>query len=270
MLKRLKSWVANYLLSRRSYRFFIREWQTLGDLERAADAMRTMRFSRILKAEVASAVGLRRIAVLAPHPDDETIGPGGTLIEARDKGSDILVVTLTTDSEDDGTRKAESIAVAKSLGFDSRFLDWSEGDIPTGMDERGAALTALLSAFRPDAIFVPFFLDDHSDHRRASQLLAAIAPHLPPRLEVWAYQVYSVLPPNVIVDITATAERKRAAIQLYASQMEHRDWAHFALGLNAFMSRFLPPGPKPRYAEAFFVLPLTDYAELCGAYFQKA
>jgi LmbE family N-acetylglucosaminyl deacetylase len=269
MLRRIKNFVANYLLARRSYRFFIREWTALGDLERAADAMRTMRFSRILSPEVSDASRCRRIAVLAPHPDDETIGPGGTLIQARGAGSEILVITLTGSGPDSERRKAESMAVAGDLGFRTSYLDWNEGDIPIGADSRVDALVALLDDFRPDAVFVSFCLDDHPDHRRASELLASIASRLPRALEVWAYQVYSVLPPNIIVDITSVAARKAGAIRLYTSQMSHRDWAHYALGLNAFMSRFLPPGPQERYAEGFFVLPIEDYAEVCNSYFRK-
>ena len=88
----------------------------------------------------------------------------------------------------------------------------------------------------------------------------------PPKATIWAYQVYTTLIPNVVVDITDVADDKASTIRLWASQIEKRDWAHYMLGLNAFNCRLLG-GPAPRYAETFFVLPIGDYAELCATYF---
>ena len=88
-------------------------------------------------------------------------------------------------------------------------------------------------------------------------------------IEVWAYQVYTPLPGNVAVDITDVADRKADAIRGFASQMVIRDWAHWALGLNAFNSRFVSTGGQKRYIETFFVLPLAEYVELCRHYFES-
>jgi hypothetical protein len=71
----------------------------------------------------------------------------------------------------------------------------------------------------------------------------------------------------VVVDITDQATRKAEAMRHYASQMAKRDWAHFALGLNAFNLRLLPATNRAAYAEAFFVLPISEYVELCRDYF---
>ena len=51
------------------------------------------------------------------------------------------------------------------------------------------------------------------------------------------------------------------------SAMKSRDWAHYALGMNAYHSRFLPSTTEARYAEPFFVVPLEDYIDVCAKYF---
>ncbi|MGE0254625.1 MAG: PIG-L deacetylase family protein [Alphaproteobacteria bacterium] len=267
-LRGLRTRLRNWLLGRKAYKFFIRDWVALGDLQRAADAMATMRFSRSLVPAVVP--GPRgRIVVVAPHPDDEMMGPGGTLIRALDDGARVRVVYLSRgrDGAAGDVLQAEAAAVGARLGYETEFL----GQKLRGIAVDAAAVAAFAHAVgeaAPDALFVPFLLDDHDDHRRASELLLAAfdAGRLDGATEVWAYQVYTTLPGNVIVEITDVAGRKAEAIRGFASQGRIRDWAHWALGLNAFNCRFLA-GPGERYAEAFFVLPLAEYAELARAYF---
>jgi LmbE family N-acetylglucosaminyl deacetylase len=85
-------------------------------------------------------------------------------------------------------------------------------------------------------------------------------------VEVWAYQVYTALPVNVAVEVTDVAAEKAEAIRIYASQMRRRDWAHYALGLNAMNCRLLRGRADACYAEAFFVVPLREYAALTRPY----
>lgn len=116
---------------------------------------------------------------------------------------------------------------------------------------------------------LPFIADDHDDHRRASHLMWLARQKLESgrKFQIWAYQVYTTLIPNVVIEITDVAEQKREAIRRWRSQARSRDWAHFALGLNAMNSRLLPEATTPRYAEAFFVVPADAYDDLCQAYF---
>ena len=92
---------------------------------------------------------------------------------------------------------------------------------------------------------------------------------LPNDIEVWAYQVYTLISVNVIVDITQVAERKFELVQLYETQMKVRDWSHFVSGINAAQSRFLRTGPKPSFGEGFWVVPLKAYCAICAPYFRR-
>mgnify|MGYP001348292782 CR=1 FL=1 len=266
---RLKKFVKNFLFDRKAYQFFIRDWVALGDISRAADVLSTMRFSRNLEPIERDGPKAKRIVVLAPHPDDEIIGPGGTIIRAIDRGADVLTVYLTSGMPNEmAQRREETEAVAEVVGFQTKFLNMPAFHIQVDSESMSNLVDGIKS-HSPDVIFIPFFLDDHDDHRRANELFwrAFKSDLLPGGLEVWAYQVYSVLPPGVVVDITDVSERKAEAIRGWPSQFKSRDWVHFSLGLNAFNSRFIKEKSDPRFAEVFFVLPVQDYVDLCAIYF---
>ena len=274
MLARLRSAIAGFekrMSGRRAYKFVIRDWVGLSDLQAAADVLATMRFSRNLAPQQLPAPAGKRVLVLAPHPDDEMIGPGGTVIQAVAAGCAVRVLYLTSGGANAARREDEARAVADRIGFDTEFLRQPERAFAAGA---GGAddLARRIAAFAPDIVMVTFLLDDHDDHRRASELLfrAFESGGLDRNLEVWAYQVYSAVLPNVIVEITGAHEQKAAAIRMYESQAASRDWAHYALGVNAANSRFLRGNGPARYAEAFFVVPLHEYARLCGGYFAAA
>jgi len=263
--------VRGLLGHRSARRFFIRNWVVPGDAERAAQVFATMRASRVLAAQVSEGPKAGRIVVIAPHPDDEVIGPGGMLLRARARGASVTVVYVTDgmNGPEAAIRRAEAQVVAKALGFEAVFL----GERAAAIEFSDRAVEGLARAVReaaPDVLVAPFLLDDNDDHRRVSQLLHAAVKRglIPAALELWAYQVYAPLAGNVVVDITEVAARKADAIRLYASEMAKRDWAHFALGVGAVSSRSLPGAPQARYAETFFVAPLRDYAGLCAAYFE--
>jgi len=270
MLNKAKSFVKNYLLKRKAYQFFIRDWVQLSDLQQAQDMMATMRFSQNLRLQSLDGPNVKRILVIAPHPDDETMGPGGSLLREIDKGAEVLTVYLTSGSNDAiaQVRESEAQSIAKQYGYKTIFLGYQPKSIPID-DNSTQRLANLINDFSPEALFLPFCLDDHDDHRRASHLLLAIEQKnlFTCSFAVWAYQVYTSILPNVIVDITDVADRKASMINRWKSQYTKRDWAHFTLGLNAFNQRFLPAGSQPRYAEAFFVLPLTEYLNYCRHYF---
>jgi len=256
------------LAARSAYKFLLQDWLRPDDLDAAADLLATMRWVRQLEPVVMERPDARRIQVMAPHPDDEMIGPGGTLLRSIDAGADVDVLVLTSEPGEKGAlRRRESEAVAAWAGYRLTFLD-----LPSG--SHGWADTAVplvqehLRAHPADVLLLPFVLDDHPDHREANRLLALTAPDAVLPAEVWAYQVYTPLPANVVVDITEVHARKAEGIRMWRdSAMRSRDWAHFALGLNAFNSRLLAGVAEARYVESFFVLPTDEYRKLCARYF---
>ena len=275
--RRWRTGLVNWLLPRRAFKFFLRDWEPLKDLDRVADAMGSLRQSGRLRPVIMPSPRGRRVAVIAPHPDDESIGAGGTLLAAREAGAGIAVLFLTDESVPmvAAARRAEATAACETLGATAHFLGLPERAMPADVRTLaafGTALDSLNDGAGPDTLFVPFLADDHEDHRRANELLlrAAEGHHLRARPEIWAYQVYTSMPCNVFVDIGRQVAGKSAAIRRHASQMARRDWVSVALGLNAYNARFVSGGPTGGPYEGFFVLPFDAYLDLCRPYFRKS
>lgn len=235
------------------------------ELPVAGELLKTMRAARELRPEPTTAPK-SRILVIAPHSDDEAIGPGGTLLLAAKAGARITTCVLTRGVDGSAAiREAESRRAAERLGGRLITLGLTDGDI--AIDSSSVeALAGAIEAAAPDVLMLPFFLDEHDDHRRASELLAAAAEKLAVAPEVWAYQVYGGVLANAIVDVTDVAEEKRELIRLFASQAEARDWANFSLGLAAWNSRFLPRRGTA-FGEMFLILPFAEWLHLARTRF---
>ena len=208
------------------------------------------------------------VLVVAPHMDDEVIPCGGTLILLAEQGVQIHVAFATDSSAGlrsaetaaalVATRRAEAQRVSEAIGFASV----SELGFPDGQLHRHEnALTNLLAqkieSLGPDLIFCPFPADAHSDHMSCAAAVARVARHAKLDASILAYEVWTPLWPNVAVDISRVAQRKEEAIRLYRSQIEDRDHAAAALGLNRF--RGLPHSVA--FAEAFFRASPQEFAQ---------
>lgn len=115
----------------------------------------------------------RCTAVVAPHPDDETLGAGGLLNRLRRSGLEAHWIVVTEMSKGRGydeariaARETEIEFVSKHYGFASvRRLGFApasltSADTPKLVMDLGRALDDV----RPDAVLVPFPGDAHSDH----------------------------------------------------------------------------------------------------------
>src|SRR5690349_12999003 len=115
------------------------------------------------------------ILVLAPHPDDETIGCGGALCLHADRGDAISVVFLTSGElglkhlptkeawavRESEARKAARILKVKEVFF-LRRNDWTLGNQIT---QTAGLLRPLLKMKKPRMIYLPHPQDGHPDHQ---------------------------------------------------------------------------------------------------------
>jgi LmbE family N-acetylglucosaminyl deacetylase len=119
---------------------------------------------------------MQKILVVAVHPDDETLGCGGTLLRLRDEGAEIhwmIVTSMTTEcgfSLDAIARREQEIeTVAKMYGFASvnrlGFPATRLDEIP--MSKLVASISKVFQSILPNQIYLPFQHDVHSDHQYA-------------------------------------------------------------------------------------------------------
>lgn len=199
------------------------------------------RFTFVPLAEFARVPG-GRVVVLAPHPDDEIIGAGGALGLHAQRGDAIAVVHLTDgaggdrDGKERGriaqVRKDEARAAGRHLGVaEFHALDFPDGALkPEGAFLSG--FTGLLETLKPDVLYVPSPWEHHPDHR-ATYWLAAHALRrsgLAPRVVL--YEVNEPQPASYLLDVTPMLERKRAALNAFASQRAYLDVTDKTLTAN--------------------------------------
>jgi LmbE family N-acetylglucosaminyl deacetylase len=228
--------------------------------------------------------GSERVVVLAPHMDDETIGCGGTLARHVRAGATASVVFLTDGRYGGGrngsltgdalrveamklvaTRKEEARLALETLGLERMsFLDVEDGTLAT---DSGVAsrLRAILETERPEIVYVPSFLEQHSDHYAASRVLLEATRGSSLRIQCFGYEVWTPLFPNCFVKIDDVVELKKRALAQYRSQLAEADYMHTGLGLNAYRSAAFT-GRYGRFAEAFCALPLAEYRAMFEAY----
>src|ERR1051325_4516158 len=107
------------------------------------------------------------ILVIGPHPDDQELGMGGTIIRLAAQGHRLHVVDMTngepTPFGSIEKRAAESAAAAKVMGVERTLLGLKNREVVHNIESRHK-LAALIRVHRPDALFVPFPLDAHPDH----------------------------------------------------------------------------------------------------------
>ncbi|MFH0945707.1 MAG: PIG-L family deacetylase [Planctomycetota bacterium] len=182
------------------------------------------------------------VVVLAPHPDDEVIGPGGALALHTARGDRLTVVHLTDGGSGDrenlaqgkitSVRKQEARAAGEILGV-TRFesLDFPDGGLrPEGAFLAG--LAGLLDSLAPDVLYAPSPFEHHPDHRATVQLVAAMASRLNPALPVILYEVNEPQPASFLLDITPVLDKKRDALRQFASQRVYLDVAENTLAVN--------------------------------------
>ncbi len=117
----------------------------------------------------------KKILVVAVHPDDETLGAGGTLLKHCVQGDEINWLICTEmrlnegfSSERIARRKAEIARVAACFGFASvHHLALPTTRVDTfSMAELTARISPIMTSVAPHTIYLPFKEDVHSDHRR--------------------------------------------------------------------------------------------------------
>jgi len=218
------------------------------------------------------------VLVLAPHPDDEVVGCGGTLALHAAQGDAIRVVVVFDGAAADAAagagpgserehyvarRESESRAAARILAGDREpialeFWRLPEGHEPASgeLQSGAAALRTLLESYRPRTVYLPWPGDAHGDHRSVAKAAGQALGELSFEVQAWGYEVWSALTPERVIDVTSVVDRKRRALAVHLTQDYDGRLAHRALGLAAWRSSCLENGG--RYAEAFAALAFAE------------
>lgn len=179
------------------------------------------------------------VIVLAPHPDDETLGCGGALLRHVAAGESVHWCVVTAmgegysaeqqakrDSEIDAASARYGFAQTHQLGFPTTTLD----TVP--QSELVRKIGAVFSEVKPTVVYVPHRGDAHSDHAAVFDAAAACCKwfRYPSVKRVLVYETLSETDfglspdangfrPNVFADITPHLEAKLEIMRIFASEM---------------------------------------------------
>ena len=178
--------------------------------------------------------------VIAPHPDDEVLGVGGTLLRRKAEGAKVAWLIVTTISVELGwgkekvkQRADEVKRVTELFGFDEVFtLNFPTTQLDRiPMSDLVAGISAVFKSFAPEEVFVPHPSDVHTDHRMVYEAAASCTKwfRYPSVKRVLAYETLSETDfglgtdlgfrPNVFVNIEPFLNEKLRAMELYTSEL---------------------------------------------------
>jgi len=217
----------------------------------------------------------KKILVVAVHPDDETLGCGGTLLKHQANGDEIFWCILTSieknpsfNKDQISLRKSEIQAVASAYGFQDvqqlHFPTMSLDTIP--MTELVDSLSTVIKKIEPTTLYLPFAEDVHSDHRIAFQAAYSCTKNFrfPFIKKILMTEILSetefapsvpgkTFTPNCFVDITKFIEKKIAIIQRYTSEIAPHPFPRSIENIKA-LATMRGATAGCRYAESFMLL----------------
>jgi LmbE family N-acetylglucosaminyl deacetylase len=199
------------------------------------------------------------VLVIAPHPDDEAIGCGGSICLHVGKGNRVSVVFLSSGElglkhlppkSAMQIREGEAEAAAEILGISQlTFLRKPDYCIGDRVEETAAALSPILKCSEPALIYLPHPDEWHPDHRIAARVIGLAIDHAEITApDLLGYEVWTPLTEyDHLKDITAVIRQKIRAVRCYKSQLPGYRYDRAVRGLNMYRGALA----RKAYAEVF-------------------
>lgn len=184
--------------------------------------------------------------IIAPHPDDESLGCGGLIAEACAQGLPIRLIFISDGAGSHPNsrlyppqrlreqREGEALQATAALGLhpeDVRFLRFPDRRIQAIGEEGDVAVAAIVDAvvaIDASCLFVTSDLDPHCDHRACYRIAQRVCARSP-ALRLCAYPIWAWRdPPPADIDqapagfrlaVSHHLDKKRTAIFQHQSQV---------------------------------------------------
>ena len=218
---------------------------------------------------------MNKILVVAVHPDDETLGCGGTLLKHKSAGDEIHCVFCTdvkvsngfsqevVDGREDEIRIVENLYNFKSLkkmGLSTTKVD------EYNMSNLTIAFTAIIKEIEPCIIYLPFRGDVHSDHRKIFEAAYSCTKSFryPFIKKIYMMETLSetefspgtpdtVFIPNVFIDISEYMDKKIEIMKIYKSEMGEHPFPRSEKNIRA-LATYRGATAGCEYAESFMLI----------------
>ncbi|MDH3978069.1 MAG: PIG-L family deacetylase [Gammaproteobacteria bacterium] len=216
----------------------------------------------------------RKILVVAPHPDDETLGVGGTLLRRKSEGFSVAWLIVTGVTEGFGWSSQRVIEREREVSSVSDFFDFDEvhnlGLPTTKLDtlpfgEIVQSISQVVNSYRPSEIYIPHLGDVHTDHAVVHNAVVSCTKSFryPFVGKLLSYETLSEtdfgldnsrqFSPNVFVDISEYLDGKLSAMEIYGSEMGEFPFPRSRESITA-LAQYRGSTAGFRAAEAFQLL----------------
>jgi LmbE family N-acetylglucosaminyl deacetylase len=227
--------------------------------------------------DVTDATARRSCVVIAPHPDDETLGAGATIMRKVDAGTAVHVVVATDGSKSPvgdpaavaALRAAELADAAGVLGLspaDVTRLPFVDAELDRDDDTLVRAIAEVVAAHKPDEVLVTGVTDPHDDHAALGAATRRALAGTGVRLlayPIWQFERPGRLLEQLrhsgrpeLVRTERYRERKARAIASYASQLAASDGAaegvkpSYLRNFSGAVEMFFPVAPDTAASRA--------------------
>jgi len=211
-----------------------------------------------------------KVLIVAPHPDDEILGVGGTICKHVANDDEVYVCIVTKAYEPTWSKEyiknkiKEQKKVDKILGVKQRInLDFPTvklNTIPHG--EFNKKITDVAEEIKPDIIYTNYKHDLNYDHTLIFKA-CMVATRPPKKIKLFCYETLSEtewnnkpFQPNVWIDITKFIDKKIKSFQIYKSEVKEYPHPRSKEGIE-ILAKKRGTEACVKYAEAFMLI--RDY-----------
>jgi N-acetylglucosamine malate deacetylase 1 len=207
----------------------------------------------------------KKVMVISVHPDDETLGAGGTILKHQKAGDQVFCLYITKGNEEQAiimeqVNKLYNFNQVFSLDLKDLFLD------DLSLNDIIPSFSKIFNQIQPEILFIPNRSDVHSDHRKIYTALLACTKsfRFPFIKKVMMMEVQSetdfapalpenVFLPNVFYDISEVYNQKMKIMKLYESELLPDG---FTRSLRSIEAQNIYRGSQINslYAEAFMLI----------------
>jgi LmbE family N-acetylglucosaminyl deacetylase len=196
------------------------------------------------------------ILVIAPHPDDDVLGAGGTMAAASHQGKGVFAVYITdgrnsprkdkniSDDEMAALRKKEALTALRAVGaVGGFFLEKRSGELAGGVkQEVEETLIRIFQLICPEEVFLPAPYERHLTHQLCTQLsIEALRMDSSLKPNLLGYSLWGCfwgVRRRIVRDITPIIKRKVEAVLSHSSQVAYKNYQQGILGKNNYEAIF--------------------------------
>ena len=222
---------------------------------------------------------MSKVIIISAHPDDETLGAGGTLLRHKEQGDEINWLIVTDVFENEGfpnervlSRKLEIDMVSKLFSFNNVYkLGYPTMKLnDTILFDLVNQISNIFQKLKPEIIYVMNRSDAHSDHRIVFDAVMSCTKSFryPSVKKVLMYECLSetefaptlperVFQPNYFVDISDFIEKKIEIMKIFNSELGEHPFPRSIKNIKA-IATFRGATAGVNFAEAFQLIKFID------------